>query len=74
MGAWVWSKGSGVGGGGKGGGARTGGQFVRGSYKSFEGINLTVLGKKKKKNAPVYHGGRGRVGQRNLCVEYIRVI
>ena len=28
--------------GGRGGG-RTGGQFVRGSYKSFKGMNLTVI-------------------------------
>ena len=56
---------------------RTGGQFLRGSYKSFKGINLTVLKNKKKKNAPVYHvGGEvgarvGRVGQLNMCVETI---
>ena len=34
-------------GGGKGGGGADG-KFVRGSYKSFKGINLTVLRKKKK--------------------------
>ena len=44
---------------------------MRGRYKSFKEINLTVLGKKK---APVYHRGGvgawvGRVGQLNLCVE-----
>ena len=41
MGAWFGSKGSGVGGGGRGtcGAA----QFVRGNYRSFKGINLTVL-------------------------------
>ena len=27
------------------GGGRGGGQFVRGSYKSFKGINMTILGK-----------------------------
>ena len=47
---------------------------MRGSYKSFKGINLTVLGKKQKQT-PVLHGGVGtgvgRVGQLNLCVETI---
>ena len=37
-------KGAGLEGGGREG-EWTGGQFVRGSYKSFKGINLTVLGK-----------------------------
>ena len=48
--------------GGVGGGGGAGGQFVRGSYKSFEGINLTVLGRKKKKrkkHQSVCHGERG---------------
>ena len=42
-------EGGGRGGGGRGGG-RTGGKFVRGSYKSFKGINMTVFEKKNKKH------------------------
>ena len=55
------------------GGGRTGGQFVRGSYKSFKGINLTVLEKRRKKCTRLSLGGAGvgRVGQLNLCVETI---
>ena len=48
---------------------RTGGQFERGSCKSFKGINLTVS-KKKTKSTSLSWGG-GRVGQLNLCVETI---
>ena len=51
--------------GGEGGG--TDGQIVRGSYKSFKGINsqwinLTVLGKKKKKKTHQFIIGRGGWG------------
>ena len=47
--------------GGKGGGGRTGGQFVRGSYKSFKRIHPTVLGKNKMKvHQFIIGGGVGR--------------
>ena len=45
-------------------------QFVRGSYKSFKGINLTVL----ERMHQFFIGGRGeagRAGQLSLCVESI---
>ena len=38
----------------EGGWGRTGGQFVRGSYKSFKGVNLMVLGRKKTHTHMVY--------------------
>ena len=58
VGAWFWSKASGVG----GGGGQTGGQFVRVSYKSFQGDKSDGFGVKKQKNASVYHGG-GELGR-----------
>ena len=57
-------KGAGVGG-GTGGAA----QFVRGNYKSFKGINLTVL--ERMDQLIMRGGGAGRAGQLNLCVDTI---
>ena len=59
--------------GGRGGGGRGAdgaSQFVRGTYKSFKEINLTVL-KKMHQFIIGWEAGAGRVEQLNLCVETI---
>ena len=51
---------------GRGGGGGVGAaQFVRGNYKAFKGINLTVL---EGMHQFIMWGGSGQAGQLNLCV------